>query len=150
MVQDANRGQQDESKQELSGQQDIGIKGSPNIYAQQPNMYPQPYYQTGRPPGFPLIPVTPYSKGLALSVIVMAIGAVLEKIFQNDYYRYNDNPLYYVGMVLFYLGAISAFLNGLGLFLLPPRQDPSTGGPSSAHFGIAFVMAAVILGIALH
>ncbi|UCF08732.1 MAG: hypothetical protein JSW28_03305 [Thermoplasmata archaeon] len=171
MVENTSEGKQEIPKHEFSEQQrqgGIGIKGSQEFYAQQQNINPPPgyqgpsyqqgtippgpYYQTGRSPGFPLIPVSPYSRGLAFSVVLMAIGAVIENIFRRDLYPHLESPsaLYYFGMVISYIGGVIAFLFGLGLFLMPPRHDQPTGGPSNAQFGIAFVLAAIILGIALH
>jgi hypothetical protein len=159
-----------EGRQQFHGEQsqgDIGIKGTQDHYNQQQNPYPQSgyqnpsyqpaqgppgtYYPPGPSPKFPLIPVSPYARGLALSVVMMAIGGVIERFFiRAEYYWYGDSPFYYFGMVLFYIGAIMAFLFALGLFLLPPRQDQSERGSSNVHLGLAFVLAAIILGIALH
>jgi hypothetical protein len=147
---------------------DIGIKGDQDYNPQQQGPYPQPgydpsyqppmsppgpYYPPGTKSKFPLIPVSPYSRGLALSVVMMVVGAIIEKFFLRGDYYYSDfvrNPFFYFGMVLFYIGGIMAFLFTLGLFHLPSRQDQSTNGSSNVHLGLAFLLGAIILALALH
>jgi hypothetical protein len=146
------------------GQGNIGIK-DPQNFTNQQSGYQEPSYQNpvGPPPGpyyppgaqtrFPMIPVSPYSKGLAISVVLMIIGALVEKVFTRIdyyYYEYINNPFYYLGMVIFYIGGILAFLFTLGLFLLPPRQDQTSKESSNVHLGLAFLMGAIVIALAHH
>lgn len=163
MIDDVSEGSFQFQNQPFQG--DIGIKG-PQDYAspqsgfqetsyQPPMSPPVPYYPPGTGPRFPLIPVSPYSKGLAISVVIMVIGAILEKVFiQGDYYYYyrhiEQNPFYLLGILLFYIGGIMVFLFALGLFLLPPRQEQSSRESSNIHLGLAFLLGAIIIALALH
>ena len=137
----------------------IGIKGQFSPPRDQGSYYPHPagsrgsYYPPGPKPKFPLIPMVPYARGLALSIIIMMAGAIIERFFLRVNYYYYDvshNPFHYLGMFLFYIGGIMAFLFALGLFLIPPMEDQSQSRSANIHLGLAFLLGAIILALALH